>query len=90
MRYRERMKRVWKLGQAPFHFQPRDWFGFFSEHGWQAKETRYLSDEAERLGRPAPLPLVLKIAFKIRGLFASEERKRAWRRFAGYSLLERK
>jgi hypothetical protein len=42
---------------APFLFEPKDWFGFFEEHGWKAQEVRYLSEEAERLYRPMPFRL---------------------------------
>ncbi len=35
-------------------FRPANWLGFFADHGWQPGETRYMSSEAKRLGRPSP------------------------------------
>jgi len=65
-------------------YTPKDWFGFFFEHGWQCKEIRYLADEAARLHRPIQLPPFVKAILKIQGLSASKERRAAFRKFAGY------
>lgn len=88
MKFRRSRKMGRKMQNAPFNFAPGDWFGFFSQHGWQPKEIRYLADEGERLRRPIPLPLLVKVAIKFRGLFGSKDRRDALRRFAGYVLLE--
>jgi methyltransferase (TIGR00027 family) len=72
---------------APFLFQPKDWFAFFEEHGWQAQEVRYLGDEAEQLHRPPPLPLPMKGWLKFLGLFMSRERRREMARHVAYVLL---
>ena len=77
------------MQNAPFRFAPADWFGFYRERGWQCKQIRYLAEEAERLRRPIPLPLLLKSALKIWGLFLPAQRMRALREFMGYTLLER-
>jgi methyltransferase (TIGR00027 family) len=77
-----------KMQNAPFKFAPGDWFGFFRQHGWQAKEIRYLAEEGERLRRPIPLPRLAKVAMKFWGLFVSKDRRDALRKFAGYVLLE--
>ncbi len=88
MKFRRRNQIGKKMLNAPFLFDPADWFGFFRQHGWEAKEIRYLADEGDRLGRPLPLPLLLRAAFLVWGFFRSQERKQGMRRFAGYVLLE--
>ena len=75
------------MRNAPFQFAPKDWFGFFAAHGWKASEIRYLSEEAERLGRPIPLPLWLKLWVKAAGIFVSHARRERMKRFAAYVLL---
>ncbi len=57
-RFRRRKEMQRRMRNAPFRFELDDWFGFFNQHRWQPAQTRYLVDEAERLGRPIPLPLV--------------------------------
>ena len=57
-------------------------------HGWRCAEMRYLADEAERLGRQMPLPLITKAYLSIRQAFLRPERRESFRRFAGYALLE--
>jgi O-methyltransferase involved in polyketide biosynthesis len=88
VKYRERAGMRQKMQNAPFRFKPDDWFGFFRQHGWEAKEIRYLAEEADRVRRPIPLPLIPKIFFTIRALAASRERRAAFREFAAYVLLE--
>jgi methyltransferase (TIGR00027 family) len=75
------------MRNAPFRFAPKDWFGFFAAHGWKASEVRHLSEEAERLGRPIPLPLWLKLWVKAAGIFVSHARRERMKRFAAYVLL---
>jgi methyltransferase (TIGR00027 family) len=75
------------MRNAPFRFAPKDWFGFFDRRGWKPTEIRYIADEAERLGRPIPLPLLLKVWVKLAGIFMSRERKERMKRFAAYVLL---
>jgi len=72
---------------APFLFQPKDWFGFFEEHGWHAEDVRYLGDEAEQLHRPMPLPPLMKGWLKLVSVFVSRERWRAMQRHVAYVLL---
>jgi methyltransferase (TIGR00027 family) len=85
-RRRQGMQR--KMKNAPFKFSPKDWFGFFGEHGWWSKEIRYLPEESDRLGRPIPLPWRLKIVIKFRQLFLSTERRETFRKFAAYVILQ--
>jgi O-methyltransferase involved in polyketide biosynthesis len=75
------------MRNAPFQFAPKDWFGFFAAHGWKAKEVRYISEEADRLGRPIPLPLWLKLWVRVAGVFVSHARRERMKRFAAYVLL---
>ena len=76
------------MQNAPFRFAPADWFGFFRSHGWQVKEMRYVAEEAERLRRPVPLPILIKIALKLWTRFAPKQRKEAFLHSMGYALLE--
>jgi methyltransferase (TIGR00027 family) len=80
-----RMKR--KMQNAPFKFEPDDWFGFFEAHGWQCAEMRYLADETKRLRRKMPLPLAALAYFALRQLLRPCQRD-ALRKYAGYALLE--
>jgi O-methyltransferase involved in polyketide biosynthesis len=75
------------MRNAPFKFAPKDWFGFFAAFGWKASEIRYISEEAERLGRPIPLPLWLKLWVKAAGIFVTHARGERMKRFAAYVLL---
>jgi methyltransferase (TIGR00027 family) len=88
MKYRQRMSKR-KLKNAPFQFHPPDWFGFFAKHGWRCKEIRYLAEEGERLKRPVQLSRFIKLVLAIRRPFVSAEKRAAFRKFAGYVLLER-
>jgi len=76
-----------KMQNAPFKFDPGDWFGFFQAHGWHCAEMRYLADESDRLRRKMPLPLAALVYFALRQLFRPSERG-TLRKYAGYALLE--
>jgi methyltransferase (TIGR00027 family) len=88
LKYRQRISKR-KLKNAPFQFHPTDWFGFFAKHGWRCKEIRYLAEEGDRLNRPAQLSRFIKVVLAIRKPFVSAEKRAAYRKFAGYVLLER-
>jgi methyltransferase (TIGR00027 family) len=88
-KYRGRGHTLRKMQNAPFKFMPKDWFGFFESHGWRPQRVGYLAEEAERLGRPITLPGLMGAMMKIRALFASKERRAAFRKFQAYVLLER-
>jgi hypothetical protein len=75
------------MRNAPFQFNPKDWFAYFSEHGWQASKIRYISDEANRLGRPIPLPFFMLVWIGLKNLFASRGRRDRMKKFAAYVLL---
>ncbi len=76
------------MRNAPFRFEPRDWQGFFREHGWRARQGRYLVEEGEKLGRVMPVPWPVNLWWAFWGLFMPAQRREALRRFAGYILLE--
>ena len=88
IKFRQRRGMHRKMQNAPWKFQPTDWFAFFRDRGWHCKEIRYLADEADRLKRQIELPLVPKALFGLRRLFTSKERRDALRKTAGYVLLE--
>jgi methyltransferase (TIGR00027 family) len=86
VKYRQKRGIAKKLKHAPFRFEPANYFQFFREHGWQVKEEKYFVEVASALGRPFPLPRSMRLWGVVRGLFASRERKEAFRKFAGYML----
>ena len=88
LRFRERGACAWHMRNAPFRFDPKDWFGFFSERGWDAREIRYIADEAERLERPVPWPGLVKLWMVIQSAFKPALRRSSVRKFAAYMLLE--
>lgn len=76
------------MKNAPFLFEPEDYFSFFLRIGWKPKETKYLAVEAERLHRPAPFPRVTRLVMRILRIFASSERGREMKQYAGFVLFE--
>jgi len=54
-----------------------------------SEDIRYFAEEAERLGRPFPGPLPLRLLMAASRRWLSPERQKAMGRFAGYALLER-
>ncbi len=88
MKYHDRRGVTRAMQNAPFKFAPDNWFEFFEQHGWKVATMRYFADEGERLKRPPPMSPLLKIALKLIAPLAPKKRRDAWRRFAGYALLE--
>jgi hypothetical protein len=88
MKFRKRKGMDRAMQNAPFRFEPADWFAFFEQHGWKPKEMRYIAPEGERLGRPIPAPWLMKAAMRIAGLFMAEEKRKAMHQFMGYALLQ--
>lgn len=86
--YRNRMGMARAMQNAPFRFAPADPFAFWRAHGWRVKTIRYLEEEGRRLGRPAPLPFMVRAAIALFGWLAPKERREALRRFSGYMILE--
>jgi methyltransferase (TIGR00027 family) len=87
VRYGRKMRPSF-MRDAPYSFEPEDWFGFFGRQRWRPVEIRYIAEEAERLGRPMPLSRDLKAWETFTGLFTSRARRqKKTRQFAGYALL---
>ncbi len=75
-----------QLKNAPFEFHPGDWFGFFENLGWKAREVRYLSDESRAQNRPIPRPLLLKLLWP----FIPAKKRIEMSRWTAYVVLEPK
>jgi methyltransferase (TIGR00027 family) len=86
--YRRRSGMSQAMSNAPFLFEPKDYFGFFAQIDWKPRVTRYFAIEAERLRRPAPLPFTTRLMMRIIGILASPERCREMKRYAGIALFE--
>lgn len=86
--YRRRSGMNRAMENSPFLFEPEDYFGFFDTIGWKPKETRYFAVEAERLGRPPPFPLAIRLVMRILELFTSHARHREMKQYAGMVLFE--
>jgi methyltransferase (TIGR00027 family) len=86
--YRRRNGMGQAMKNAPFLFEPKNYFGFFAQIGWKPKETRYFAIEGEMLRRPAPFPLAMKFMMRVLGVFASPEQRREMKRYAGFILFE--
>jgi len=89
MRHHIGANRAGRMRKAPFRFTPDDWFGFFDSHGWRVREMRYLLEEAERLGRPPPLPGAVALGVKLLRNVVPSARREAFRHLAGFAVLER-
>jgi methyltransferase (TIGR00027 family) len=72
-KYRQARSKKLRLENAPFKFTPKDYFGFFLSHGWQAKDVQYIVDAAQKLGRPAPT--WVRVMSTLSGLFLSPEQR---------------
>ena len=78
-----------RMQNSPFLFDPPDWNAFFREHGWRARQMRYLAEESVALKRPIPLPRIAKIFYVIGRLFMSKAKQMQSMKFMGYAVMER-
>lgn len=85
--YRRRAGVERHMKNAPFKFQPADWFAFFEQHRFGAQEVRYIPVEAYRLGRFPPLPWKVRLLIKLLGPFGLRARRERFRKSTGYVLL---
>jgi methyltransferase (TIGR00027 family) len=85
-KYRQAQSKKMRIENAPFKFEPKDYFGFFLNHGWQAKDVRYIVDAAQKLGRPAPA--WIRVMFGLRGLFLNPEKRDERKKSMAYVLFE--
>ena len=76
------------MKNAPFQFEPKDYFGFFRQLSWEPKQIRYLVEEGEKLKRPIPLPWPLKLKLKLVRLILPAEKRASLKRLMGYVLFE--
>ena len=83
--YLKNTVRAVKMKNAPFKFYPPDWFEFFKNVGWVAKDLRFSVDIATEFKRKLPMPMIGKIIF----LFMSQQKREKASRMAGYVLMER-
>lgn len=88
-RYRRRSGMSQAMKNAPFLFEPKNYFNFFAKIGWKPKEIRYFPEEAERLNRPPPFSLIIRILTKVVKIFASPDRRQKMKRYSGFVLLEK-
>lgn len=86
--YRRRSGMSRAMKNAPFLFEPKDYFGFFAAAGWQPKEIKYFAEEAQRLRRPAPFPWHVRLITSVLGFLMPPEKRRAMRQYAGFVLFE--
>lgn len=86
--YRRRNRMDQAMRNAPFQFEPEDYFGFFAGLGWHPREIRYLAEEADKLNRPPAFPVIIRLVTRILGLFMPQERRAAMKRYTGYVLFE--
>lgn len=86
-RHRARMEKKMKMENAPFKFDPEDYFGFLKAHGWQAQDIRYIAEEAERLKRPPSLPVLFRLWIGVTSLIAGNNRRNTFRKSMAYVLL---
>ncbi|HLH12625.1 MAG TPA: SAM-dependent methyltransferase [Methylovirgula sp.] len=85
-RYRQRMAKKLRMENAPFRFDPADYFQFFKERGWQSKEICYIAEEAKKLNRRPEMPFFFSLWVKVSGLFAAK--RKSFAKSAAYVLLE--
>ncbi len=83
----EMLRRVWgpRLRGAQFQFAPADSPGFFSGLGWREHVFRSSRDEAKRLNRSTPTPLLSRVMLALASASFQEE----FRRLSGVALLAR-
>jgi len=84
-RNRKQMK---QMKNAPFLFNPKNWFEFYANLGWKDREIRYLADQSQKLGRKMPAPWWVKLLMPLLRLrFGNDHPSR---KFTAYVLLETK
>ena len=86
--YRRRSGMSRAMKNAPFLFEPMDYFGFFAATGWQPKLIKYFAEEAECLRRPAPFPWHVQLITSVLGILMPPEKRRAMKQYAGFVLFE--
>jgi methyltransferase (TIGR00027 family) len=83
----QREARKHRMENAPFRFDPQDYFAFFAQHGWRSKGIHWMQDAARRFARPAPA--FVRYFYLLRGLFMSKRARDEMRHSMAYILFER-
>lgn len=84
LKYVNTPKRKKQMRNAPFIFNPADWFGFFEKLGWKKTEIRYTAEVTEEVGRKVPMPWFMEVV----RLFVRVRMPEAYRRLNGYMIAE--
>lgn len=81
------LQRVWgpMFRDARFQFGPRDSVGFFQKLGWREESFRSSREEAARLNRDTPMPLLSRVLLRLSSASFREE----FRRLSGVAVLAR-
>jgi O-methyltransferase involved in polyketide biosynthesis len=87
-RCRQRIAKKIKMENAPFRFDPADYFEFFREHGWSAKDVRFIPEEAQKLNRPLEAPLLFRLWIRLGRLLDAQQRRKSFLKSAAYVLFE--
>jgi len=77
-----------QMQDAPFRFDPADYFGFFQQRGWKAQQIRYLWDQGAQLERPMHPAPAGTFWLKLLRPFVSQARRDAIRKSIGYVVFE--
>jgi methyltransferase (TIGR00027 family) len=84
--YRKKRSKKIQMENAPFRFEPKEYFSFFRKHGWKQKEICYINDAAKRLKRPPPL--FLRAWAFVRWPFSSKKARAEMEKSYAYVLFE--
>ena len=74
-----------RFKDAPMKFEEADWLGFFEKRGWEIEQNVLAADEAERIGRPAPMPFLWRLFMRL----LPARKKEAFRKSYGYVMSRR-
>ena len=75
------------MQNAPFRFEPNDYFGFFREHGWRAEDIRYVPEEGQKLKRPAPLQFLWRWRIRLISFITGRRSQRAFQKSTAYDVV---
>ncbi len=84
-RYLKDPKRMDALKNAPFQFYPEDWMRFFGERGWHIIQSQFYTEISEKLGRPTPMPKIIKLFEFVMG----KKWAAPFKRMSGFLIWER-
>lgn len=89
-RYFNSKKRQRQMVNAPFQFFPLDWWRFFKDRNWVAKDVKYTAIESEKLGRKQPIPIWASVLFGVIGRFMNKEKlRKKYQERMGYTIFVR-